>query len=477
MEPSSLQGAASLLVTPGSGPARRPGSGSPPALAAVGNSRTAAGLHWQVAPKRTTDLCPCQQPPSSHDIQMCAWCHRPLARPPPSLSNSGSLFGTAQIIEDGQVEYKPLLGIRYMWWYHLIGLVWTSLFILACQQMTVAGTVATCYFNRNKNDPPDHPILSSLSILFCYHQGTIIKESFLINVTRIPRMVFIYMYNTLKEKFLLWFRIPISTKPVRRISLFVITVIKKHAQNGTSPTGNESPGLPQVCRLADGSSGRSKAACPPSPGFLWSGFDPTAQFEVQGPIWTLVGTLSNPIPTPPQTRYVPCYPSSSENPQAAAIFQHAYAAAAITGTEFCMSAKDALKILSKHFRHFTSVNCFGDFIIFLGKVLVVCVFGGLMAFNYNCVLQVWTVPLLLVAFFAYLVTHSFLSMFGTVLDTLLLCFTVDLETNDRSTENPYFMDQAFVSFVKRTQKFNSKSEQDKDSLRNPEGTELWPTGT
>lgn len=59
-----------------------------------------------------------------------------------------SIAGTAQVMEGGQVEYKPLSGIRFMWWYHLIGLVWTSEFILACQRMTTAGAVTACYFNR-----------------------------------------------------------------------------------------------------------------------------------------------------------------------------------------------------------------------------------------------------------------------------------------------------------------------------------------
>lgn len=67
-----------------------------------------------------------------------------------------------------------------------------------------------------------------------------------------------------------------------------------------------------------------------------------------------------------------------------------------------------------------------------------------MAFNYNRAFQVWAVPLLLVAFFAYLVAHSFLSVFETVLDALFLCFAVDLETNDGSSEKPYFMDQEFL---------------------------------
>ncbi|KAF3819610.1 hypothetical protein GH733_015119 [Mirounga leonina] len=173
------------------------------------------------------------------------------------------------------------------------------------------------------------------------------------------------------------------------------------------------------------------------------------------------------------------------------VFQNAYTATAINGTDFCTSAQDALKLLSKNSSQFTSVNCFGDFVIFLGKVLVVCftVFGGLMAFNYNRALQVWVIPLLLVAFFAYLVAHSFLSVFETALDALFLCFAVDLETNDGSSEKPYFMDQEFLcgyitlvsrifvfqSFVKRINRVNAVRAQGAEhSLRNEEGMELQP---
>uniref|UniRef100_A0ABK0M5Z1 Choline transporter-like protein n=1 Tax=Rattus norvegicus TaxID=10116 RepID=A0ABK0M5Z1_RAT len=238
--------------------------------------------------------------------------------------------GTAQVMEGGQVEYKPLSGIRYLWWYHLIGLIWTSEFILTCQRMTVAGAMVTCYFN-----------------------------------SAWPRGEFRCSY----------------------------------------------------CGL-----------------------------------WCLTN-----------------YPYH--------LNQDAYAAAAINGTDFCTSAKDAHTIISKNSSHLTSVNCFGNFIIFLGKVLVVCfsVFGGLMAFNYNRALQVWAIPLLLVAFFAYLAAHSFLSVFETVLDTLFLCFAVDLETNDGSSEKPYFMDPGFLSFVKRTDHFNNaRSQGHKNSLPNEEGTELRP---
>lgn len=50
--------------------------------------------------------------------------------------------------EHGVVEFQVAGVLRYMWWYHVVGLVWISEFILACQQMTVAGAVVTYYFTR-----------------------------------------------------------------------------------------------------------------------------------------------------------------------------------------------------------------------------------------------------------------------------------------------------------------------------------------
>ncbi|KAM8783543.1 LOW QUALITY PROTEIN: choline transporter-like protein 3 [Rhynchonycteris naso] len=259
--------------------------------------------------------------------------------------------GAAQVTEGGQVEYKTLSGIWYMCGYHLVGLVWTSEFILACQQMTVAGTVVTCYFNRNKNDPPNRPVLSPLSTFICYHQGTVVKGSCLITVTRVPRALLLCLCSTLRDQQSAW------SKCVSRCRSHCLSL-----DNCLRPLN-----------------------------------------------------------------------------------QNAYTTTAINRTDFCTSAGDTLGLLSKNSSHFASVNCFGDFIIFLGKVLVACftVFGGLMAFNYHRALQVWAVPLLLVAFFAYLVAHSFLFVFEEVLGALFLCFAVDLETNDMSPEKPYFMDQEF----------------------------------
>ncbi|NXS66971.1 CTL3 protein, partial [Pandion haliaetus] len=293
--------------------------------------------------------------------------------------------GTAQSTSGGQVEYRALSGICYLAWYHFVGLIWTTEFILACQEMTIAGAVVICYFNRNKNSPPPHPVLSSISVLFCYHLGTAVKGSFLVTILRIPRIVLLYLYNILKQK--------------------------------------ES-----AC-----------AKCLFKCCFCW----------------------------------VSCQESCLRY-----FNQHAYTTTAINGTNFCTSAKDAVFILAKNSAKLASISCFGDFILFLGKVFVVCftVFGGLMAFNYHRDLQAWVVPLLLVGFFAYVMSHSFLSVFEVTADAMFLCFAIDMETNDGSAEKPYFVDQELLTFVSQSNKLTEG--QKYRSMRpfqdNEDGTELQP---
>ncbi|XP_006005756.1 choline transporter-like protein 3 [Latimeria chalumnae] len=293
--------------------------------------------------------------------------------------------GNAQVISGGQVEYKPLSGIRYMWWYHLVGLIWTGEFILACQQMTIAGAVVINYFNRDRNNPPRHAILSSISNLFSYHLGTVVKGSFIIALVRIPRVILLYIHDTLKGK-----------------------------------ENNCAKCMFKCCTCC--------LCC------LEKGL-----------------------------RY---------------LNQNAYIAVAINGTNFCTSAKEAFFILGKNLANVATINCFGDFLLFLGKVFVVCftIFGGLMAFNYHRELHVWVIPLLLVSFFSYLVAHCFLSVFEMVVDVLFLCYAVDLETNDGSPDKPYFMDKELMKLINKSNEAAVEiANKNKVKTRNHEdGTELQP---
>nr|XP_020015399.1 choline transporter-like protein 1 [Castor canadensis] len=108
--------------------------------------------------------------------------------------------GSAVQNEQGFVEFKISGPLQYMWWYHVVGLIWISEFILACQQMTVAGAVVTYYFTRDKRNLPFTPILASVNRLIRYHLGTVAKGSFIITLVKIPRMILMYIHSQLKGK-------------------------------------------------------------------------------------------------------------------------------------------------------------------------------------------------------------------------------------------------------------------------------------
>ncbi|XP_075038413.1 choline transporter-like protein 3 [Mixophyes fleayi] len=289
--------------------------------------------------------------------------------------------GSARVSSEGEVEYKPMAGIRYMWWYHLFGLIWTSEFFLACQQIIISGATVTWYFQRDKNKVK-HPILTSMSHLFWYHLGTAVVGSFLLPLVKIPKMILMYLSRLLNKR--------------------------------------------------DNACTRCMSHCC---------FCCFRCYE----------------------KWLKC------------LNQDAYTATVINGTPLCTSAREAYSLMGKNPPYFNLLKCSGVFLIFLGKVFVVCftVFGGLMAFNYHRELHVWAIPLLLVAFFAYLVAHSFLSLFDTVVHSLLLCYTIDIETNDGSSEKPYFMDQDLMALIH--QNINDPEMLKNGPLPNGEdGTELRP---
>ncbi|TKS65013.1 Choline transporter-like protein 1 CDw92 [Collichthys lucidus] len=94
----------------------------------------------------------------------------------------GTSGNPVQNEETGLTEYRLTGPLQYLTWYHAVGLVWITEFILACQQMTVAGAVVTYYFTRDKNRLPVTPILSSVLRLVRYHLGTVAKGSFIITL-------------------------------------------------------------------------------------------------------------------------------------------------------------------------------------------------------------------------------------------------------------------------------------------------------
>lgn len=82
----------------------------------------------------------------------------------------------------------------FIWWYHVVGLVWVSEFIFGSQSMVIAGSVSKWYFTRPKS-ALRAPICTAIHRLFFYHLGSIALGSFLIVLVRIPRYILMYLQN------------------------------------------------------------------------------------------------------------------------------------------------------------------------------------------------------------------------------------------------------------------------------------------
>ncbi|KAI7810546.1 putative choline transporter-like protein 1 [Triplophysa rosa] len=279
--------------------------------------------------------------------------------------------------QTGLVEFRMDSPLQYMVWYHAVGLIWISEFLLACQQMTVAGAVVTYYFTRDKSQLPLTPIISSILTLMRYHLGTVAKGAFIITLVEIPRLILTYIHTQLKGK-----------------------------ENACAR-----------CML------KACICC----------------------LWCLEKCLNY-------------------------LNVNAYTATAINSTGFCTSARDALFLLAENALRVAAINSVGDFVLFLGKVLIVSctAFAGVLALNYQREYTVWVLPLLIVCVFAFLVAHCFLSIFETVVDVLFLCFAIDTKNNDGSPGSEYYMDKELMEFVdnarKATERY-SKEEGDRGEMK------------
>ncbi|XP_067374039.1 choline transporter-like protein 1 isoform X6 [Channa argus] len=297
----------------------------------------------------------------------------------------GTTGNPVQNEETGLTEFRLTGPLQYLTWYHAVGLVWISEFILACQQMTVAGAVVTYYFTREKNRLPVTPVLSSVLRLVRYHLGTVAKGSFIITLVKIPRLILMYIHNQLKGK-----------------------------ENACAR-----------CLL------KTCICC----------------------LWCLEKCLNY-------------------------LNQNAYAATAINSTSFCTSARDAFVILVENALRVATINAIGDFVLFLGKILIVTstAFAGVLLLNYQRDYAEWLLPLIIVCLFSFLVAHCFLSIFEIVVDVLFLCFAIDTKYNDGTPGKEFFMDKALMEFVESSRRLERVVERGRSRVKGAvsQGAEMKP---
>ncbi|XP_072918599.1 choline transporter-like protein 5-B isoform X3 [Hemitrygon akajei] len=146
--------------------------------------------------------------------------------------------------------------------------------------------------------------------------------------------------------------------------------------------------------------------------------------------------------------------------------RNAYIMIAIYGKNFCTSAKEAFFLLMRNVVRVAVLDKVTDFLLFLGKLLIVGGVGVLAFFFFTRRISViaeeapslnyYWVPLATVIFGSYLIAHGFFSVYAMCVDTLFLCFLEDLERNDGSEERPYFMSKTLMKILNKRNRENEE---------------------
>lgn len=142
--------------------------------------------------------------------------------------------------------------------------------------------------------------------------------------------------------------------------------------------------------------------------------------------------------------------------------RNAYIMVAIYGKNFCTSARDAFFLLMRNMIRVAVLDKVTDFLLFLGKLLVVGLVGVFAFFFFSGRvkafedtaphLHYYWVPILTVVIGSYLIAHGFFSVYAMCVDTLFLCFLEDLERNDGSAERPFLMPESLRKVLNKRNK-------------------------
>ncbi|KAH3758480.1 solute carrier family 44 protein member 2 [Pelomyxa schiedti] len=89
----------------------------------------------------------------------------------------------------GVSVYKVPIAIKYLYLYHLFGLLWTTAFIFAVGETTVAGAISFWYWCVEKEDFPRFPITRSFKNVVVYHLGSMAFGSLILAIIQFLRIL------------------------------------------------------------------------------------------------------------------------------------------------------------------------------------------------------------------------------------------------------------------------------------------------
>jgi solute carrier family 44 protein 1 (choline transporter-like protein) len=104
---------------------------------------------------------------------------------------------------------------------------------------------------------------------------------------------------------------------------------------------------------------------------------------------------------------------------------------AVFGDSFASSACSSFKLLFTNMARVAAINMVADYLLFIGKVLVMCFTGAVGAYWVSSDPNISSpiLPTIIMLFIGYIVGQMFMIIFENVVDTIFLCFLMDESRN------------------------------------------------
>ncbi|KAF7489658.1 Choline transporter-like protein 1 [Sarcoptes scabiei] len=127
--------------------------------------------------------------------------------------------------------------------------------------------------------------------------------------------------------------------------------------------------------------------------------------------------------------------------------RNAYTMVVLKRKNFCVSARLAFQTLYSNALRVAAINSIGDFILFLGKLIVASLTAIVGVFLIRAI-HYWIAPVMLMSIFGFWIAHCILSVYEMVIDAMFLCFCHDMNTHDGTPGNEYYAPESLMKFLK-----------------------------
>ncbi len=132
--------------------------------------------------------------------------------------------------------------------------------------------------------------------------------------------------------------------------------------------------------------------------------------------------------------------------------KNAYIEIAIYGYSFCEGSKHAFSLIAANGLRLFTIDGISSIILFFGKMGITCgtgILGWYLLRRDASIIENYTVPLIFICLFAYIIATAFVNVVDMSIDTIFLCFLEDCEHNDGSAERPYYMPEGLRQHVSK----------------------------